>query len=74
MESGIDPGQEYYTQDYYNYDHGFVCPPSGPFPAILTCHFLSTKGVCAYLLVCNLNILYVIYLLLYFYTFSKLNL
>ncbi len=24
MESGIDPGQDYYTQDYYNYDHGFV--------------------------------------------------
>lgn len=22
MESGIDPGQDYYTQDYYNYDHG----------------------------------------------------
>lgn len=26
MESGIDPGQEYYTQDYYNYDHGLVWP------------------------------------------------
>lgn len=25
MESGIDPGQDYYTQDYYNYDHGLVC-------------------------------------------------
>uniref|UniRef100_A0A3Q2DHS4 Protocadherin-15 n=1 Tax=Cyprinodon variegatus TaxID=28743 RepID=A0A3Q2DHS4_CYPVA len=24
MESGIDPGQDYYTQDYYNYDHGWV--------------------------------------------------
>lgn len=24
MESGIDPGQDYYTQDYYSYDHGFV--------------------------------------------------
>lgn len=24
MESGIDPGQDYYTQDYYNYDHGSV--------------------------------------------------
>lgn len=24
MESGIDPGQDYYTQDYYNYDHGLV--------------------------------------------------
>lgn len=22
MESGIDPGQDYYTQDYYNYDQG----------------------------------------------------
>lgn len=24
MESGIDPGQDYYTQDYYSCDHGFV--------------------------------------------------
>lgn len=24
MESGIDPGQDYYTQDYYSYEHGFV--------------------------------------------------
>ena len=24
MESGIDPGQEYYTQDYYSCNHGFV--------------------------------------------------
>ncbi|XP_040924585.1 protocadherin-15-like isoform X2 [Betta splendens] len=23
MESGIDPGQDYYTQDYYNYDQGY---------------------------------------------------
>uniref|UniRef100_A0A8C5GK80 Protocadherin-15-like n=1 Tax=Gouania willdenowi TaxID=441366 RepID=A0A8C5GK80_GOUWI len=23
MESGIDPGQDYYTQDYYNYDPGY---------------------------------------------------
>lgn len=22
MESGIEPGQDYYTQDYYNYDQG----------------------------------------------------
>lgn len=22
MESGIDPGQDYYSQDYYNYDQG----------------------------------------------------
>uniref|UniRef100_A0AAV2LAT6 Uncharacterized protein n=1 Tax=Knipowitschia caucasica TaxID=637954 RepID=A0AAV2LAT6_KNICA len=38
MESGIDPGQDYYTQDYYNYDHGFeygsrrkLISPSGPY-------------------------------------------
>lgn len=24
MESGIDPGQDYYTQDYYSCDHGCV--------------------------------------------------
>uniref|UniRef100_A0A8C6P6A9 Protocadherin related 15 n=1 Tax=Nothobranchius furzeri TaxID=105023 RepID=A0A8C6P6A9_NOTFU len=24
VESGIDPGQDYYTQDYYNYDHGLL--------------------------------------------------
>lgn len=24
MESGIDPGQEYYGQDYYSYEHGYV--------------------------------------------------
>lgn len=24
MESGIDPGQDYYTQDYYNYDQGWA--------------------------------------------------
>uniref|UniRef100_W5MH39 Protocadherin-15 n=1 Tax=Lepisosteus oculatus TaxID=7918 RepID=W5MH39_LEPOC len=29
MESGIDPGQEYYTQDYYNYDHGYDLPQYG---------------------------------------------
>ncbi|XP_051504158.1 protocadherin-15a [Myxocyprinus asiaticus] len=23
MESGIDPGQDYYTQDYYSYDQGY---------------------------------------------------
>lgn len=23
MESGIDPGQEYYGQDYYSYEHGY---------------------------------------------------
>ncbi|KAM4525021.1 protocadherin-15-like [Odontesthes bonariensis] len=29
MESGIDPGQDYYTQDYYNYDHGYEVPQYG---------------------------------------------
>ncbi|XP_038592050.1 protocadherin-15-like isoform X1 [Micropterus salmoides] len=29
MESGIDPGQDYYTQDYYNYDHGYELPQYG---------------------------------------------
>ncbi|KAJ8361612.1 hypothetical protein SKAU_G00181370, partial [Synaphobranchus kaupii] len=29
MESGIDPGQEYYTQDYYNYDQGYDLPHYG---------------------------------------------
>ncbi|XP_041117437.1 protocadherin-15-like isoform X2 [Polyodon spathula] len=29
MESGIDPGQEYYGQDYYNYDHGYELPQYG---------------------------------------------
>ncbi|KAL0984120.1 hypothetical protein UPYG_G00137380 [Umbra pygmaea] len=29
MESGIDPGQEYYNQDYYNYDHGYELPQYG---------------------------------------------
>lgn len=24
MESGIDPGQDYYAQDYYSYEPGFV--------------------------------------------------
>jgi len=28
MESGIDPGQDYYTQDYYNYDQGWACSRS----------------------------------------------
>lgn len=27
MESGIDPGQDYYTQDYYNYDQGWAFRP-----------------------------------------------
>uniref|UniRef100_A0A1A8R8F9 Protocadherin 15b n=2 Tax=Nothobranchius rachovii TaxID=451742 RepID=A0A1A8R8F9_9TELE len=29
VESGIDPGQDYYTQDYYNYDHGYELPQYG---------------------------------------------
>ncbi|XP_047668902.1 protocadherin-15a isoform X2 [Tachysurus fulvidraco] len=30
MESGIDPGQDYYTQDYYSYDQGYdPYPPYG---------------------------------------------
>lgn len=24
MESGIDPGHEYYGQDYYSYEHGYI--------------------------------------------------
>ncbi|XP_047459724.1 protocadherin-15-like isoform X4 [Mugil cephalus] len=29
MESGIDPGQDYYSQDYYNYDQGYDFPQYG---------------------------------------------
>uniref|UniRef100_A0A8C2ZG60 Protocadherin-15 n=1 Tax=Cyclopterus lumpus TaxID=8103 RepID=A0A8C2ZG60_CYCLU len=29
MESGIDPGQDYNTQDYYNYDQGYDIPQYG---------------------------------------------
>ncbi|XP_064780345.1 protocadherin-15-like [Oncorhynchus masou masou] len=29
IESGIDPGQDYYTQDYYNCDHGYELPQYG---------------------------------------------
>ncbi|XP_061913922.1 uncharacterized protein LOC133657052 isoform X3 [Entelurus aequoreus] len=29
MESGIDPGQDYYQQDYYNYDQGYDIPQYG---------------------------------------------
>ncbi|XP_028459004.1 protocadherin-15 isoform X2 [Perca flavescens] len=29
MESGIDPGQDYYAQDYYNYDQGYDIPQYG---------------------------------------------
>ncbi|KAM3863277.1 protocadherin-15-like [Diretmus argenteus] len=29
MESGIDPGQDYYNQDYYNYGQGYDLPQYG---------------------------------------------
>ncbi|XP_075791143.1 protocadherin-15 isoform X1 [Pelodiscus sinensis] len=29
MESGIDPGQEFYGQDYYSYEHGYELPQYG---------------------------------------------
>nr|XP_048715179.1 protocadherin-15 isoform X6 [Caretta caretta] len=29
VESGIDPGQEYYGQDYYSYEHGYELPQYG---------------------------------------------
>ncbi|XP_062422490.1 protocadherin-15-like isoform X1 [Pungitius pungitius] len=29
MESGIEPGQDYYAQDYYNYDQGYDIPQYG---------------------------------------------
>ncbi|XP_029554280.1 protocadherin-15-like isoform X2 [Salmo trutta] len=29
MESGIDPGQDYYRDDYYNYDQGYDLPQYG---------------------------------------------
>ncbi|XP_059804084.1 protocadherin-15b [Hypanus sabinus] len=29
MESGIDPGQDYYAQDYYNYEPGYEVPQYG---------------------------------------------
>ncbi|KAJ7987759.1 hypothetical protein DPEC_G00329830 [Dallia pectoralis] len=29
MESGIDPGQDFYPQDYYNYEHGYELPQYG---------------------------------------------
>uniref|UniRef100_A0A1A8B108 Protocadherin-15 n=1 Tax=Nothobranchius furzeri TaxID=105023 RepID=A0A1A8B108_NOTFU len=29
VESGIDPGQDYYSQDYYNYDQGYNFPQYG---------------------------------------------
>ncbi|XP_067344943.1 protocadherin-15-like [Channa argus] len=36
MESGIDPGQDYYTQDYYNYDHGYDLPQYGSRRKLIT--------------------------------------
>ncbi|XP_058044814.1 protocadherin-15 [Ahaetulla prasina] len=29
MESGIDPGQDYYGQDYYSFEHGYELPQYG---------------------------------------------
>uniref|UniRef100_UPI0037E8FA3F protocadherin-15-like n=1 Tax=Semicossyphus pulcher TaxID=241346 RepID=UPI0037E8FA3F len=36
MESGIDPGQDYYTQDYYNYDQGYDIPQYGSRRRLIT--------------------------------------
>ncbi|XP_060943392.1 protocadherin-15-like [Limanda limanda] len=36
MESGIDPGQEYYAQDYYNYDQGYDIPQFGSRRRLIT--------------------------------------
>ncbi|XP_043110530.1 protocadherin-15a isoform X8 [Puntigrus tetrazona] len=37
MESGIDPGQDYYTQDYYSYDQGYdPYPPYGSRRRLIT--------------------------------------
>uniref|UniRef100_A0A672J348 Protocadherin-15 n=1 Tax=Salarias fasciatus TaxID=181472 RepID=A0A672J348_SALFA len=36
MESGIDPGQDYYTQDYYNYDQGYDFPQYGSRRRLIT--------------------------------------
>ncbi|XP_041645580.1 protocadherin-15a [Cheilinus undulatus] len=36
MESGIDPGQDYYTQDYYNYDQGYDLPQYGSRRRLIT--------------------------------------
>lgn len=43
MESGIDPGQDYYMQDYYNYDHGWVSVHGAltPKACLNTCSFSS---------------------------------
>ncbi|KAG7511495.1 protocadherin-15 isoform X5 [Solea senegalensis] len=36
MESGIDPGQDYYAQDYYNYDQGYDIPQFGSRRRLIT--------------------------------------
>ncbi|KAK9964140.1 hypothetical protein ABG768_005338, partial [Culter alburnus] len=37
MESGIDPGQDYYSQDYYSYDQGYdPYPPYGSRRRLIT--------------------------------------
>ncbi|XP_032409626.1 protocadherin-15-like isoform X6 [Xiphophorus hellerii] len=36
MESGIDPGQDYYAQDYYNYDQGYDFPQYGSRRRLIT--------------------------------------
>ncbi|XP_026099476.1 uncharacterized protein LOC113070406 [Carassius auratus] len=37
MESGIDPGQDYYSQDYYSYDQGYEpYPPYGSRRRLIT--------------------------------------
>ncbi|XP_030298236.1 protocadherin-15 isoform X6 [Sparus aurata] len=36
MESGIDPGQDYYAQDYYNYDQGYDIPQYGSRRRLIT--------------------------------------
>lgn len=54
MESGIDPGQDYYTQDYYNYDHGLVFLQHNFLHIIYTVLY-TLKRMYAYLLVCYLK-------------------
>ncbi|XP_019902522.2 protocadherin-15b isoform X2 [Esox lucius] len=36
MESGIDPGQDYFPQDYYNYEHGYELPQYGSRRKLIT--------------------------------------
>lgn len=54
MESGIDPGHDYYTQDYYNYDHGLVFLQHNFLHIIYTVLY-TLKRMYAYLLVCYLK-------------------